>query len=290
MTPSERARTGRRPHVTTWPVGLGIVATIAGAVSFAVCFVDRTRATPGSAARSPSRCSAWVSRSRSGAATWPTTRSSPAGTRCRPTTPRVGPRWPRSSTSTRPSSRGRSFLSKSLVLGIGVFALSQVVLLGALGPWPGDSLRTTGWRKGRRLVDSEGEPVTRDVARERRLPRRLPRGQRPEGRLPDRPAALRERRVHARSPDARRGAPRTSSPTRASARTPAAPWRSTPTWTSCCCARATSRRSTSSTAPRPPAARPSRPLPQLPLAIDDEGVLYAQSDFTEPVGPGFWNA
>ena len=34
----------------------------------------------------------------------------------------------------------------------------------------------------------------------------------------------------------------------------------------------------------------SRPLPQLPLAIDDEGVLYAQSDFTEPIGPGFWNA
>ena len=34
----------------------------------------------------------------------------------------------------------------------------------------------------------------------------------------------------------------------------------------------------------------SRPLPQLPLSIDDEGVLYAQSDFTEPIGPGFWNA
>ena len=33
----------------------------------------------------------------------------------------------------------------------------------------------------------------------------------------------------------------------------------------------------------------SRPLPQLPLAIDEDGFLYAQSDFTEPVGPGFWN-
>jgi ubiquinol-cytochrome c reductase iron-sulfur subunit len=32
----------------------------------------------------------------------------------------------------------------------------------------------------------------------------------------------------------------------------------------------------------------ARPLPQLPLAVDDEGYLIAQSDFTEPVGPSFW--
>lgn len=32
----------------------------------------------------------------------------------------------------------------------------------------------------------------------------------------------------------------------------------------------------------------ARPLPQLPLALDDEGYLVAQSDFTEPVGPSFW--
>ncbi|MCL2543221.1 MAG: Rieske (2Fe-2S) protein [Nocardioidaceae bacterium] len=31
-----------------------------------------------------------------------------------------------------------------------------------------------------------------------------------------------------------------------------------------------------------------RPLPQLPIAVDDEGYLVAQSDFTEPVGPSFW--
>ncbi|WP_461022261.1 cytochrome bc1 complex Rieske iron-sulfur subunit [Thalassiella azotivora] len=31
-----------------------------------------------------------------------------------------------------------------------------------------------------------------------------------------------------------------------------------------------------------------RPLPQLPIAIDDEGYLIAQSDFLEPVGPSYW--
>ena len=33
----------------------------------------------------------------------------------------------------------------------------------------------------------------------------------------------------------------------------------------------------------------SRSLPQLPLAVDTEGYLVSQSDYTEPVGPGFWN-
>jgi ubiquinol-cytochrome c reductase iron-sulfur subunit len=32
----------------------------------------------------------------------------------------------------------------------------------------------------------------------------------------------------------------------------------------------------------------ARPLPQLPLSVDDDGYLAASSDFTEPVGPSFW--
>jgi ubiquinol-cytochrome c reductase iron-sulfur subunit len=32
----------------------------------------------------------------------------------------------------------------------------------------------------------------------------------------------------------------------------------------------------------------ARPLPQLPLMVDDEGYLVAQSDFKEPVGPSYW--
>ncbi|MFD1722763.1 ubiquinol-cytochrome c reductase iron-sulfur subunit [Amnibacterium endophyticum] len=31
-----------------------------------------------------------------------------------------------------------------------------------------------------------------------------------------------------------------------------------------------------------------RPLPQLPITIDSQGYLVARSDFTEPVGPSFW--
>jgi ubiquinol-cytochrome c reductase iron-sulfur subunit len=32
----------------------------------------------------------------------------------------------------------------------------------------------------------------------------------------------------------------------------------------------------------------ARPLPQLPIMVDSEGYLVAQSDFTEPVGPSYW--
>jgi len=32
----------------------------------------------------------------------------------------------------------------------------------------------------------------------------------------------------------------------------------------------------------------NRPLPQLPITVDDEGYLVAQSDFTEPIGPSYW--
>jgi len=33
----------------------------------------------------------------------------------------------------------------------------------------------------------------------------------------------------------------------------------------------------------------TRALPQLPIAIDAEGFVVAQSDFPEPVGPGYWD-
>lgn len=32
----------------------------------------------------------------------------------------------------------------------------------------------------------------------------------------------------------------------------------------------------------------SRSLPQLPIDVDDEGYFVAKSDFTEPIGPAFW--
>ena len=33
----------------------------------------------------------------------------------------------------------------------------------------------------------------------------------------------------------------------------------------------------------------ARPLPQLPMDVDDDGYLVARGDFPEPIGPSFWN-
>ena len=33
----------------------------------------------------------------------------------------------------------------------------------------------------------------------------------------------------------------------------------------------------------------ARPLPQLPLGLDGEGYIVATGDFSDPVGPGFWD-
>jgi ubiquinol-cytochrome c reductase iron-sulfur subunit len=38
----------------------------------------------------------------------------------------------------------------------------------------------------------------------------------------------------------------------------------------------------------PTAGPAARPLPQLPLYIDDQGMLRAMGDFAHPPGPGFW--
>jgi ubiquinol-cytochrome c reductase iron-sulfur subunit len=39
---------------------------------------------------------------------------------------------------------------------------------------------------------------------------------------------------------------------------------------------------------RPVFGPASRSLAQLPITVDDEGYLYAKSDYKVPVGPGFW--
>jgi ubiquinol-cytochrome c reductase iron-sulfur subunit len=39
---------------------------------------------------------------------------------------------------------------------------------------------------------------------------------------------------------------------------------------------------------RPVFGPATRPLPQLPIDVDDEGYFVARGDFAEPVGPAFW--
>jgi ubiquinol-cytochrome c reductase iron-sulfur subunit len=184
----------------------------------------------------------------------------------------------------------RSFLSKALVFGVAVFALSQVVLLGALGPWPGDSLTSTGWRAGRRLVTEDGEPIDSGTA--------LATGgfivAFPEG--GEDKANSQVVLLHFVNEDfVPEPGRETWSPENfvaysrvcTHAGCPVAEYLDVAQKLVCPCHQSEFDLLHGARAVSGPAARP---LPQLPLAIDADGFLYAQSDFTEDVGPGFWNA
>lgn len=183
----------------------------------------------------------------------------------------------------------RSFLTKLLLGAVAVFGLSQVVLLGALGPWPGDSLFTTGWRKGRRLVTADGEPVTRDVLATGGFLVAFPEGGEDD-------ANSQVVLLHFVNGDYTAPAGReTWSPENfvaysrvcTHAGCAVAQYEDVAQVLVCPCHQSTFDVLHGA---EPVAGPAGRPLPQLPLAIDADGYLVAQSDFTVSVGPGFWNA
>ena len=279
---------GRRPHVTTWPAGLGITATIVGAVSFVVCFwVDASNAWIGGslalALLGLGLALAFWGRDLAG---------EEVATGRYPVPPDDEEGQARLATQLDDHASvltRRGFLFKFLVFGVGVFALSQVVLLGALGPWPGDSLFTTGWRKGRRLVDSEGEPVTTGALATGGFLVAFPEG---SDQKADSQIVLLHFVDGEFTPQQGR---ETWSPENfvaysrvcTHAGCPVAQYADVDQLLLCPCHQSTFDVLHGA---QPTGGPAGRPLPQLPLAVDEDGVLYAQSDFTESIGPGFWDA
>ncbi len=201
---------------------------------------------------------------------------------------------------------GRRPLVRNTLLGaVGILLLPAVVMLRDLGPLPGDKLKHTVWRKGMRVVrdvvgtpiktsdleigdlvnaepealfatDAEGEPVMSGVEKQvtksksavvllRMDPQDIHPGPGRENWSVDGivcyskicthvgcPISLNERTTH---------------------------------HLLCPCHQSTFDLADSGKVIFGPAGRA---LPQLPLAVDSEGYLVAQSDFTEPVGPSFW--
>jgi ubiquinol-cytochrome c reductase iron-sulfur subunit len=183
----------------------------------------------------------------------------------------------------------RSLLLKLLVGAGGALGLALLLPVLSLGPAPGDSLKVTPWRRGSRVVDEEGEPVQLNQVPENGFLTVFPEGH--EG-AADAQALL----IHVRPgslqlpPDRLAGVPDGThvaySKICTHAGCPVGLYRAESQSLICPCHQSQFDVSDGAKPFFGPAARP---LPQLLLGVDDKNILVAQGDFTEPVGPAFWD-
>ena len=180
----------------------------------------------------------------------------------------------------------RRFLGRFFATAAGALGLAALFPLRSLGPAPGGALRHTAWREGSRAtVDGRpvraadlavgsvltvfpGDDTSEDSATVliRVDPDRLdlPAGR--EGWAPDGLVAYSKICTHVGCP--------------------VGLYQETTNELLCPCHQSTFDVLRGA---RPVSGPATRSLPQLPLRIDDEGFVVAQSDYEEPIGAGFWN-
>lgn len=177
----------------------------------------------------------------------------------------------------------RRFLGRVLAAAAGVFGLGLLAPVVSLGPAPGDALRQTAWARGKRLVTTDGEAV---AAEELAVGSVLTVW--PEDAISEELAAVVLLRLSAAAEAPTNpewvvdGAIVAYSKVCTHAGCPVSLFREQANALFCPCHQSTfdARRGAAPTFG--PAARA---LPQLPLAVDDEGLLVALGDFDEQVGP-----
>ena len=195
----------------------------------------------------------------------------------------------------------RPLLRRTLMLGTLPLLAAPVVLLRDLGPLPGTSLRHTVWSPGRRLlVYGTNQPLTpAEFSAPGGMITIVPEG------YTDNPDALAKATVNIIK--FRPG--ELNVPTIYSGKTqlygmnwtvdnivayskicthvgcPVALYEQTTHHILCPCHQSTFDAASGANVIFGPAARP---LPQLPMTTDAQGYLVAKSDFTQPVGPSFW--
>jgi ubiquinol-cytochrome c reductase iron-sulfur subunit len=182
----------------------------------------------------------------------------------------------------------RTFLLRMLAFAGGSLGLAALFPLNSLGPHPTDSLLHTSWRGGSRVVTLDGRPVRLgDLEVDGDLTVF------PEGHVDDALAQTILINVGRAPQRVRKGRQTWSqngyvaySKVCTHAGCPVGLYRSTSHELLCPCHQSTFAVLDGC---RPVFGPATRPLPQLPLAVDPEGYLIAQSDYTEPVGPGYWN-
>ena len=191
----------------------------------------------------------------------------------------------------------RKMVRRTLIGALLLFPIPLIVLLKDMGPLPGTSLRNTIWRKGTRIVvDVTGQPLRPEDLAVGTLVSASPEGldkvQEEEGNQNARAkASIILVRMRPGDIKSQQGEGWDYEGILAFSKIcthvgcPIALYQQRTHALLCPCHQSTFDLSDSGVVIFGPAARR---MPQLPITIDEEGFLVAQSDFQEPVGPSFW--
>ena len=182
----------------------------------------------------------------------------------------------------------RSFLGKMLGAALGALGVAALFPIRSLGSAPEDSLQFTAWAAGSRVVTVDNEPVRPEDLSLNGVLTVFPEHHTDSGNTATLlihldPGSLKL------SPERLEWAPEGFvgfSKICTHAGCPVGLYQATSNELLCPC-----HQSVFSVldGARPTHGPATRPLPQLPLMIDEDGYLAAQGDFPEPVGPGYWN-
>ena len=182
----------------------------------------------------------------------------------------------------------RKFLSKMLGTALGALAVALFFPIRSLGPKPGRTLFRTPWRAGARVVTETGRPVAAVDLEPGGVITVFPEGNTSAS---DAQALLIrvQKSVFRPLPGREQWAPQgfvAYSKICTHAGCPVGLYEQSTGRLFCPCHQSVFDALNGA---RPTSGPAIRPLPQLPLAIDRDGFLTALGDFSDPVGPGFWN-
>jgi ubiquinol-cytochrome c reductase iron-sulfur subunit len=190
----------------------------------------------------------------------------------------------------------RKLIRRSMYGALAFFPLPAVILFGDLGPNPGDTLRHTMWKKGTRLaLDPTGVPIKAADITLGSVFHVIPEGlaELKKHKLEEKAKAA-VLLIRLNPSDLIESEERKTwsydgivaySKICTHVGCPVALYEQLTHNLLCPCHQSTFDVTDACKVVFGPAARP---LPQLPITVDAEGYLIAQSDFTEPVGPSFW--